>query len=111
MNDSTTAVLTILVIGLLYLGANWIDKNSKFQNIIVEFSIGMWYTNNVERDRKLFPIGEEKMETINERLIDVLFEVRKRTVIIKCYNSINEEVYLCKGSGDDIASFSVLKFY
>lgn len=37
-----------------------------------------------------------------ERLIDVLFEVRKRTVIIKCYNSINEEVYLCKGSGDDI---------
>lgn len=40
-----------------------------------------------------------------ERLIDALFEVRKRTVIIKCYNSINEEVYLCKGSGDDIASF------
>lgn len=40
-----------------------------------------------------------------ERLIDVLFKVRKRTVIIKCYNSINEEVYLCKGSGDDIASF------
>lgn len=30
MNDSTTAVLTILVIGLLYLGAIWIDKNSKF---------------------------------------------------------------------------------
>jgi len=30
MNDSTTAVLTILVIGLLYLGAEWIDKNSKF---------------------------------------------------------------------------------
>lgn len=45
------------------------------------------------------------METTNERLIDVLFEIRKRTVIIKCYNSINEEVYLCKGSGDDVASF------
>ena len=45
------------------------------------------------------------METTNERLIDVLFETRKRTVIIKCYNSINEEVYLCKGSGDDVASF------
>nr|DAG08909.1 MAG TPA: hypothetical protein [Caudoviricetes sp.] len=30
MSDSTTAVLTILVIGLLYLGAIWIDKNSKF---------------------------------------------------------------------------------
>lgn len=42
---------------------------------------------------------------IMERLIDVLFDVRKRTVIIKCYNRINEEVYLCKGSGDDIASF------
>lgn len=45
------------------------------------------------------------MEVVTERLIDVLFEVRKRTVIIKCYKSINEEVYLCKGSGDDIASF------
>lgn len=45
------------------------------------------------------------METRMERLIDILFDVRKRTVIIKCYNSINEEVYLCKGSGDDIASF------
>lgn len=45
------------------------------------------------------------METIMERLIDVLFDVRKRTVMIKCYNSFNEEVYLCKGSGDDIASF------
>lgn len=45
------------------------------------------------------------MEVVTERLIDVLFEVRKRTVIIKCYNSINEEVYLCKGSGDDIACF------
>lgn len=40
-----------------------------------------------------------------ERLIDVLFEVRKRMVIIKCYDIINEEVYLCKGSGDDIANF------
>lgn len=30
MSDSTTAVLTILVIGLLYLGAIWIDKNNKF---------------------------------------------------------------------------------
>lgn len=30
MSDSTTAVLTILVIGLLYLGAIWLDKNSKF---------------------------------------------------------------------------------
>lgn len=45
------------------------------------------------------------MEVVTERLIDVLFEVRKRTVIIKCYNNINEKVYLCKGSGDDIASF------
>lgn len=30
MSDSATAILTILVIVLLYLGANWIDKNSKF---------------------------------------------------------------------------------
>lgn len=45
------------------------------------------------------------MERSMDRLIDVLFEVRKRTVIIKCYNGFNEEVYLCKGSGDDIASF------
>ena len=39
-----------------------------------------------------------------ERLIDVLFEIRKRTAIIKCYNSANEEIYLCKGSGDDTTS-------
>ena len=61
MNDSTTAVLTILVIGLLYLGANWIDKNSKFQNIIIDFSIGTWYTYIVERDRKLIPIKVKEM--------------------------------------------------
>lgn len=39
-----------------------------------------------------------------QRLIDVLFEIRKRTAIIKCYNSANEEIYLCKGSGDDTTS-------
>lgn len=38
-----------------------------------------------------------------ERLIDVLFEIRNKTVVIKCYNKLNEEVYLCKGKGDDIA--------
>lgn len=37
-----------------------------------------------------------------DRLIDVLFEIRKGTVIIKCYNKLNEEIYLCKGIGDDI---------
>lgn len=37
-----------------------------------------------------------------ERLIDLLFEIRKGAVIIKCYNKLNEEIYLCKGIGDDI---------
>ena len=39
-----------------------------------------------------------------ERLIDVLFEIRNKTTIVKCYNKLNEEIYLCKGSGDDIAN-------
>ena len=38
-----------------------------------------------------------------ERLIDVLFEIRNRNVYIKCYNKLNEEIYLCKGLGNDIA--------
>lgn len=37
-----------------------------------------------------------------EKLIDVLFELRNRNLIIKCYNKLNEEIYLCKGLGNDI---------
>lgn len=38
-----------------------------------------------------------------ERLIDVLFELRNRNLIVNCTNGINEEIRLYKGLGENIA--------
>lgn len=37
-----------------------------------------------------------------KRLIDVLFELRNRNLIVNCTNGINEEVRLYKGLGKNI---------
>lgn len=37
-----------------------------------------------------------------ERLIDVLFELRNRNLIVNCTNGINEEIRLYKGLGENI---------
>lgn len=36
------------------------------------------------------------------RLIDVLFELRNRILIVNCTNGINEEIRLYKGLGENI---------
>lgn len=37
-----------------------------------------------------------------KRLIDVLFELRNRNLIVNCTNGINEEIRLYKGLGENI---------
>lgn len=37
-----------------------------------------------------------------KRLIDVLFELRNRNLIVNCTNGINEEIRLYKGLGKNI---------
>lgn len=42
------------------------------------------------------------MEVVTERLIDVLFELRTRNLIINCTDGFEEEVCLYRGLGENI---------
>ena len=37
-----------------------------------------------------------------KRLIDVLFELRNRNLIVYCTNGYNKEICLCRGLGENI---------
>lgn len=42
------------------------------------------------------------MEVVTERLIDVLFELRNRNLIINCTDGFEEEICLYRGLGENI---------
>ena len=42
------------------------------------------------------------MEVVTERLIDVLFELRTRNLIINCTDGFEEEICLYRGLGENI---------